>query len=83
MSVFKSYDIRGVYGTQWDRETAYRIGFFLPRLLETDRILVGRDARLSSPEVFEALSRGIVSAGCDVADIGLCTTPAVFSTRAG
>jgi len=82
MSVFKSYDIRGVYGTQWDRETAYRIGFFLPRLLETDRILVGRDARLSSPEVFDALSRGIVSAGCDVADIGLCTTPAVYFATA-
>jgi hypothetical protein len=51
--------IRGVYGGEWDRDLAYRIGYFLPALLEADRILVGRDARESSPEVFEALSRGI------------------------
>ncbi|MBN1834203.1 MAG: phosphomannomutase/phosphoglucomutase [Spirochaetales bacterium] len=82
MSVFKSYDVRGVYGTEWDRETALKIGFFLPALLETDRILVGRDARRSSPEVFEALSRGIVSAGCRVVDIGLSTTPAVYFATA-
>lgn len=82
MGVFKSYDIRGVYNQEWDRDLAYRIGFFLPALLETDRILVGRDARASSEEVFEALSRGMMDAGCDVTDIGLCSTPSVYFATA-
>ncbi len=82
MKVFKSYDIRGVYNRDWDKNLAYRVGFFLPELLETDRILVGRDARESSEEVFEALSRGIRDAGCDVADIGLCSTPSVYFATA-
>jgi phosphomannomutase len=82
MSVFKSYDIRGIYNEEWDEETAYRIGFFLPTLLETDDILVGRDARASSGEVFDALSRGITTAGCNVTDIGLCTTPSVYFATA-
>ena len=51
MGVFKSYDIRGIYNQEWDKDLAYRIGFFLPALLETKRILVGRDARESSVAV--------------------------------
>jgi phosphomannomutase len=82
MSIFKSYDIRGIYNKDWDRQIAYRIGFFLPKLLETDNILVGRDARASSEEVFEALGRGITSAGCNVTDIGFCTTPSVYFATA-
>jgi phosphomannomutase len=82
MGVFKSYDIRGLYNRDWDKTLAYRIGFFLPELLETDRILVGRDARESSEEVFEALTRGIRDAGCDVTDIGLCSTPSVYFATA-
>jgi len=82
MGVFKSYDIRGVYNQEWDKDLAYRIGFFLPALLETDRILVGKDARASSEEVFQALSRGMMDAGCDVTDIGLCSTPSVYFATA-
>ncbi len=51
MGVFKSYDIRGVYNRDWDEDLAYRIGFFLPELLETDRILVGRDGSVLGAEV--------------------------------
>jgi phosphomannomutase len=82
MGVFKSYDIRGIYNREWDKDLAYRIGFYLPSLLETRRILVGRDARESSTEVFEALSRGIRDAGSDVTDIGLCSTPSVYFATA-
>jgi len=82
MGVFKSYDIRGIYNREWDKDLAYRIGFFLPALLETNRILVGRDARESSGEIFESLSRGIRDAGCDVTDIGLCSTPSVYFATA-
>ena len=82
MGVFKAYDVRGIYNQEWDRELAYRIGFFLPSLLEARRILVGRDARESSAEIFEALGRGIRDAGCDVTDIGLCTTPSLYFATA-
>jgi phosphomannomutase len=82
MGIFKSYDIRGVWGREWDAAQAYRIGRSLPALLEASDILVGRDARESSPAVFEALSRGILEAGCDITDIGLATTPSVYFATA-
>jgi phosphomannomutase len=82
MSVFKSYDIRGVWGREWDEELAWRIGTELPALLGASDILVGRDARESSPAVFESLSRGIRQTGCDVTDLGLATTPSVYFATA-
>ncbi len=82
MGVFKSYDIRGVWNREWDAGLARRIGWQLPGLLDARDILVGRDARESSPEVFEALSRGIREAGCDVTDLGLATTPSVYFATA-
>ena len=82
MSVFKSYDIRGVWNREWDAAVAYRIGGSLPGLLEASDILVGRDARESSPAVFEALSRGIREVGCDVTDLGPATTPSVYFATA-
>ncbi|KKK89164.1 hypothetical protein LCGC14_2735880, partial [marine sediment metagenome] len=59
MSIFKSYDIRGIYNEEWNKELAYRIGFFLPSLLKADEILIGRDIRESSDEIFSYLSKGI------------------------
>ena len=78
MSAFKAYDIRGIWGKDFDAETVHRIGRELPGLLGADRVLVGRDARTSSPALFEALARGIVDAGADVHDLGLCTTPMTY-----
>lgn len=78
MSVFKVNDIRGLYGKEWDYETAFRIGFYLSGLLAAEKILVGQDARLSSPEVFKALTSGILAAGCSVVDMGACATPALY-----
>lgn len=78
MTAFKAYDIRGVYNRDFNRETVYRIGYFLPRLLECDHVLVGRDVRLSSDEIFQALCEGITDAGADVWNLGLCTTPMVY-----
>jgi phosphomannomutase len=82
MGIFKSYDIRGVFNREWTGATARDIGMHLPGLLEARRIAVGRDVRLSSEEVFSELTRGITEAGCDVADIGLCDTPAVYFATA-
>jgi len=75
---FKSGCVRGPYPGEWDAETAYRIGRYLPALLEADRVVIGRDARLSSPDVFKHLSRGITESGADVYDIGIVDTPALY-----
>jgi phosphomannomutase len=78
MGIFKAYDIRGVYRDGLDEDLAYRIGRCLPALLGGKRALVGRDARLSSPSLSEALLRGIADAGCDADDMGLASTPMVY-----
>ena len=78
MGAFHAYDIRGIYNVDFDRETAYKVGYFLPELLSADKVLVGRDCRVSSPEIHEFLVKGITDAGADVYDIGLSTTPMVY-----
>ena len=78
MGAFHAYDIRGVYNVDFDKETAYKVGYFLPELLSADKVLVGRDDRVSSPEIHEYLLKGITDAGADVYDIGLSTTPMVY-----
>ncbi len=78
MKAFKAYDIRGVYNTDFNKSDVYRIGYFLPSLLKTNKVLVGRDVRESSPEIFEYLCKGINDSGADVYNIGLSTTPMVY-----
>ena len=78
MGAFHAYDIRGIYNVDFDKEVAYKVGYFLPELLSADKVLVGRDARVSSPEIHEYLLKGITDAGADVYDAGLCTTPMVY-----
>ncbi len=78
MGAFKAYDIRGIYNKDFNKDTVYKIGFFLPKLLNSKEVVVGRDVRTTSDEIFEALSRGITDSGADVWDIGLATTPMVY-----
>ncbi len=78
MGAFHAYDIRGIYNVDFDREIAYKVGYFIPELLQADKVLVGRDARVSSDEIHEYLLKGLTDAGADVYDIGLSTTPMVY-----
>ncbi|MGE4583813.1 MAG: phosphomannomutase/phosphoglucomutase [Sphaerochaeta sp.] len=78
MGAFKAYDIRGIYNKDFNKDTVYRIGYFLPKLLQSKVVLVGRDVRTSSEEIFESLCKGITDSGADVYDIGLATTPMVY-----
>lgn len=78
MGAFHAYDIRGIYNVDFDKETAYKVGYFLPELLKTDKVLVGRDCRVSSDEIHDYLLKGITDAGADVYDIGRSTTPMVY-----
>ena len=78
MGAFHAYDIRGIYNVDFDKTTVYKVGYFLPELLQADKVLVGRDCRASSPEIHEWLLKGITDSGADVYDIGLSTTPMVY-----
>lgn len=78
MGAFHAYDIRGIYNKDFDKHTAYKVGFFLPELLKTEKVLVGRDVRTSSPEIYEWLTKGITDAGADVYSLGIATTPMVY-----
>ncbi len=82
MKAFKAYDIRGVYGRDFDASDVRKIGFFLPKLLKADTVLIGRDDRASSPEVFAALCDGITMSGTDVISIGQATTPTIYFATA-
>ncbi len=82
MKAFHAYDIRGIYNTDFNKDDVYKIGFFLPKLLNTNKVLVGRDVRTSSPEIFEYLCNGITDAGANVYNIGLATTPMVYWSTA-
>lgn len=82
MGFFKAYDMRGTFGVDFDLDTVYRVGLALPRVVTPGiphpRWLVGRDCRETSGDVRDALVRGLVEAGAEVTDLGLCTTPMVY-----
>ncbi len=77
--IFKAYDVRGIYPDQIDESTARKIGQAFARLVEDDEaggpIVVSRDMRSHSVPLMEALIDGLRTAGLDVVDIGLATTP--------
>ncbi len=78
MKAFKAYDIRGIWGHELNKDIAYRIGNFIPKVFGVSKVLIGRDIRLSSDDLFNSLSEGLIDAGVDVVDAGLTTTPMVY-----
>src|SRR3712207_203499 len=72
--IFKAYDIRGIYPTQLDEAGAYKIGRAFATFLQPSQVIVGRDMRLSGPQMFEAVTNGLRDQGADVVDIGLVST---------
>ena len=72
--IFKAYDIRGVYPDELDETTAYAIGRAFVTFLNVDRVVVGRDMRLSGPTMFQALTDGLMETGADVINIGMVST---------
>lgn len=82
MKAFHAYDIRGEFGVDITPEVAYKVAYFVPELLQTGKVLVGRDMRESSPVLHEAVLRGLQDAGADVYDLGLSTTPLVYYATA-
>jgi phosphomannomutase len=76
--VFKAYDIRGIYPDELDEAGAHAIGHAYVEEFEPRRIAVGRDMRVSSPSMAEALMRGAADAGADVVGIGMVGTEMVY-----
>ncbi len=77
-SIFKAYDIRGVYPDELDEDVARSIGVAFAAFVESDRLAVGRDMRESSPSLAEAFIEGVTSTGVDVLDLGLVSTDACY-----
>ena len=78
MAVFKAYDIRGTVPDQLNAELAYGVGRAAAHFIGAPKLAVGRDARTHSPELHDALVRGINDEGVDVLDIGLVGTPMMY-----
>jgi len=79
-SIFRTYDIRGVYPSDLNEEVAYNIGLALGTLFSSKSIknlVVGRDNRLSSPSLCRSLTRGLLETGRNVTDVGVTLTPII------
>ena len=83
-NIFREYDLRGIYPTEIDANDAYTIGrsfgTYIKQFNET-QTLVGHDNRHSSPELSEALIKGIRESGMNVIDLGLVTTPMYYAAK--
>ncbi len=87
-SIFKAYDIRGIYQQDFDETMAYQLGLAYVKLIQKDfknkkinrklKFIVGADMRLSSPILKKYLISGLLSAGADVTDIGIVATPTFY-----
>lgn len=75
---FKAYDIRGKVPGDLNAELAYKVGKSVVKYLNAKKVLIGRDVRKSSPELAEALIKGITENGADVYDLGLCGTEMIY-----
>jgi phosphomannomutase len=76
--IFKAYDVRGVVPEDLDAELVRRIGAAFAGWTKLPRLVLGRDARLSSPELSAAFIGGAISQGVDVVDLGLASTDLLY-----
>jgi phosphomannomutase len=78
ISCFKAYDLRGRIPSELNEDVAYRVARGVAQFLAPQRIVVGRDIRLSSAALTDAVCRGLTDSGVDVFDIGICGTEGVY-----
>lgn len=82
LTCFKAYDVRGRLGTDLDEGIAARIGQAFAQVLGARRVVLGRDFRASSAALADAVARGLMAAGSEVLDLGLCGTEEVYFATA-
>jgi len=73
-NIFKAYDIRGIYPTDLNEQIAYLLGRAFAAFINAERVVVGRDMRLSGLALHTAVLRGLTEQGADVLDIGMVST---------
>jgi phosphomannomutase len=78
MDPFKEYDIRGIYPYELNEDFAYNLGKAVVHFLGAKKLVVGRDGRKSSDSLFKSLVEGITSMGCNVINVGRCSTPQFY-----
>lgn len=76
--IFKAYDVRGVVPDDLDEEIARRIGAAFAEFSGGPKVVIGRDCRLSSPDLAAAITEGITSRGTGVVDLGLASTDLLY-----
>src|SRR3990167_2586537 len=77
-NIFRAYDVRGVYPDELNEGIAEKIAGATAKFLNAKKLVVGEDARVSSPALRKAVLDGATKAGCDVYYIGQCTTPLFY-----
>ena len=77
--IFKSYDIRGVFGDTLSLQDAYKIGYSFAEFVDSESILIGHDGRLSNMEMLNAVASGVSNSGKSVLYVGLVPTDVVYS----
>jgi len=77
-SIFKAYDIRGIYPSELDEKTTYLIGKAISDIYKPKKVLITRDCRLSSPSLFESLKKSFLEEGINVISIGITPTPQMY-----
>ena len=78
LEIFKAYDVRGIYGEDFDEQAMYLIGQEAAKELDAKKLAIGRDARESGPVLYQALIQGVLDAGVDVVELGMVTTPMLY-----
>ncbi|MEK7213374.1 MAG: phosphomannomutase, partial [Patescibacteria group bacterium] len=83
-NIFKAYDVRGLYPEELNEEIAYKIARAYGQMRQKElgrndlTIATGRDMRLSSPLLHEAIKRGLTEQGIQAVGLGLCSTPTFY-----
>jgi len=77
--IFKSYDIRGVFGDTLTLQDAYKIGYSFAEFVDSETILIGHDGRLSNMEMLNAVASGVSNSGKLVLYVGLVPTDVIYS----
>lgn len=75
MSIFKAYDIRGIYGSELTEEIAEKIGGAIVRFTKAKNIVIGYDSRTSNLRIFSAFAKGATNTGANITHIGIVTKP--------
>ncbi len=78
MTIFRAYDIRGVYPRELNENVAYKIGLAFGKFLGRGDVAVGMDVRKSSPAIKESITKALLEMGLNVVDVGMVPTPLLY-----